>query len=218
MKKVLIILIAILLSGFRTDLPFNLFPSQSKNNFPLVIFISGDGGWESFDQKVCENLAENGMPVVGIDARKYFWIAKEPSEAAGEFEETVKHYLLEWNKKSFILVGYSFGACVAPVIANSFTKSTIGFTGIYCISPDETTDLEIHISDMLSIGPIEKFDVLTELEKLTPLKPVCLFGADEDIEIRKHFSISGIRVETLPGGHRFNNNTVAVAKFILKDF
>jgi type IV secretory pathway VirJ component len=206
-------------TAFDSNLPLKLFPSSGKENLPLAIFISGDGGWGSFDQKVCENLSAKGMPVIGLDSRKYFWSEKQPKETADELSKAVVHYMKLWNKTSFIITGYSFGACVAPVIANSFTgtiKETI--IGIVCVSPDISTDLEVHISDMLSMGPIEKYDVLDELKKLTSLKPVCVFGADEDLELKKHFSVPGIRVETLPGGHRFANDQVAVAGIILKNF
>jgi type IV secretory pathway VirJ component len=218
MMKGCFVLLAFLFYGFTSSIPLSMFPSSQLNDKPLVIFISGDGGWGPFDQKVCENLAANGVPAIGLDARKYFWSEKQPGEVACDLSAAAFQYMKEWNKKSFILVGYSFGACVAPVIANSLNKDTkLVLKGIYCISPDETTDLEVHISDMLSMGPVEKYNVLSELKKLTYLKPVCVFGEDENPDTQKHFNVDGIRVETLPGGHRYDNNTKVVAGFILND-
>ena len=201
------------------DLPLTLIPSAVKENLPLVFFISGDGGWTSFDQAISEKLAENGMPVVGLDAQKYFWNEKQPMEASGEIATAVEHYMQQWNRKSFVLIGYSFGACVAPFIANNFPGPLKEILkGVYCFSPDETGDFEIHISDMISIKNIEKYNVLNELKKIKSLNPVCIFGNEEDIELRDHFSSTGIRVELLPGNHHYDNDFNAVEAVIQKDF
>ena len=53
-------------------MPLTLIPAAINENLPLAFFISGDGGWTSFDQTVCEKLAEKGIPVVGLDAQKIF--------------------------------------------------------------------------------------------------------------------------------------------------
>jgi type IV secretory pathway VirJ component len=203
-----------------SNLPLTLIPSASTENLPLAFFISGDGGWTSFDQSVCEKLSENGMPVVGLDAQKYFWKEKQPKEASDEIARAVEHYLQQWNRSSFILVGYSFGACVAPFIANNFPNQLKeSLKGTFCLSPDETGDFEIHISDMLYFkNNSEKYNVLSELIRAKSLNPVCIFGNEEDIGLRDHFSATGIRVETLPGNHHYNNDYVSVAATIYKDF
>jgi type IV secretory pathway VirJ component len=207
------------LAPLNSDLPLTLIPSSVKDYLPLAIFISGDGGWTSFDHTVCEKLAEKGMPVVGIDAQKYFWKAKQPKEASDEISNAVKHYMQQWNKSSFVLIGYSFGACVAPFIANNFAGTLKeSLCGVYCISPDETADFEIHISDMLDFSHKEEYDVVSELKKILSLNPVCIFGNEEDIEQRKHFSMTGAKIETLPGNHHFDNDYNALATLICKDY
>jgi hypothetical protein len=60
------------------DLPIFLIPSPIQDTLPVAFLISGDGGWGSFDQAVAENLAERGIPVVGLDAIKYFRTLKTP--------------------------------------------------------------------------------------------------------------------------------------------
>jgi type IV secretory pathway VirJ component len=207
------------LAPLNSDLPLTLIPSSVKENLPLAIFISGDGGWTSFDHTVCEKLAEKGMPVVGLDAQKYFWKGKQPKEAADDISTAVKHYMKQWNKSSFVLVGYSFGACVAPFIANSFSSTLKeSLCGVYCISPDETADFEIHISDMLDFSHKEEYDVVSELKKILSLNPVCIFGNEEDIELRKQFSKIGVKIETLPGSHHYDDDYNALATVICKDF
>lgn len=207
------------LTPLNSNLSLTLIPSSAAENLPLAIFISGDGGWAGFDQAVSVKLAENGMPVVGVDAQKYFWKEKQPKEAADEIAKAVEHFMQQWNRKSFVLIGYSFGACMAPFIASNFSdllKESL--KGVYCFSPNETGDFEIHISDMISIKTNEKYNVLSEVKKIKSLNPVCIFGKEENIELRNDFSATGVRFETLPGSHHYDNNYKAVAEMIYKDF
>lgn len=104
----------------KSDLPIILMPASVINDLPLVFFISGDGGWKSWNQNVSEELAKKGMPVVDLNAQKYFWNEKTPQKVADELIVLIKQYMQTWNKSTFILLGYSFGACVAPFIANNF--------------------------------------------------------------------------------------------------
>lgn len=204
---------------FESDLPLAVLPSALKNNLPLVFFISGDGGWTSFDQTLSEKMAENGFPVVGLDAQKYFWNEKKPKETADALTPAILHYMKLWNKKQVALVGYSFGACVAPFIANNFTdtiKNSI--KGIYCFSPDLTGDFEIHLTDMLHLKTKDKYDVVSELKKIKAMNPVCIFGSEEDEEFQKSFSGADIKIEKLPGNHHYNNDFKAIINILLKDF
>jgi len=206
-------------SLYKGDLPLAIIPSAEKNDLPLAFFISGDGGWTSFDQTVCEKFAEKGIPVVGLDAQKYFWNEKQPKEVSDDLIPAIAHYMKLWNKRSFVLLGYSFGACVAPFIANNFTdpiKETL--KGVYCFSPDLTGDFEIHLSDMLHLRTKDKYDVVKEMKQIKAMNPVCIFGTDEDDEIQKSFSAEEIKIEKLPGTHHYNNDYSAIATIILKDF
>ncbi len=126
------------------QLPLIITQSAVKGNLPIAFFISGDGGWTSFDQGVSDKLAEKGISVIGLDAQKYFWEEKNPQQTAKEISLVVEHFMQRWDKNSFVLVGYSFGACVAPFIANDFADSLKNtLKGVYCFSPDATGDFEI---------------------------------------------------------------------------
>lgn len=199
------------------NLPLSLNPAPLHRDLPLILFISGDGGWTNFDQSISEFLAKEGIPVVGLDAQRYFWEAKNPQLAASELSQVISHYMQEWNCKSIVIAGYSFGAGVVPFITNELPNDLKKVVrGIFCISPDKTADFEIHIADMLDIESEEKYNVISELNKLKPLNPVCIFGSEESVELKSIFSKSGIRVETLPGNHHFNDDYKALATTIIK--
>jgi len=204
--------------ALKSNLPLVLFPSNNKEKLPLAFFISGDGGWRSFDQTLCEKFVGKGMSVIGLNAQKYFWNEKQPKKVADEISEAILQYMKKWNINSFVLIGYSFGACVAPFIADNFSNTLKeNLKGVYCFSPDEFCDFEVHISDMLNINTKEKYDVLGELKKIKTLNPICIFGKEEETKLIKHFSIPGIKVEMLPGDHHFNKDYNALAAIVLKD-
>lgn len=203
----------------KSDLPLTLLPTKEENNLPLIFFISGDGGWTSFDQSISETLSKSGMPVIGLDAQKYFWNERTPEKSAGDFSEAISYYMNLWNKKSFVLIGYSFGACVAPFVAQQFPSSLKdALKGIYCYSPDLRGDFEIHLSDMLHLRNGGKYDVAEGIRQVNAYRPVCVFGDEEDQKTSAEFSKAGARIETLPGNHHYNNNFIAVSKIIEKDF
>lgn len=202
---------------YTTDLPLTIIHSDSKENLPLAFMISGDGGWTSFDQELGEQFAKEGIPVVGLDAQNYFWKVKTPQKSALEISKAIEHYMNQWNKKSFILVGYSFGASVLPFIANNFpTELKPKMKGLYSLSPDETADFEIHLLDMLQVKTTEKYDVVNEINKIKNLNPICFFGNEESETVRKKFEKSGNKVIMLAGNHHFDNAFVSIVANVLK--
>ena len=72
---------------------------------------------------------------------------------------------LEAIQKTFILVGYSFGASVVPFTAANLSEALKEkLKGVYALSPDVKADFEIHISDMLSLeSSKDNYDVISEM-------------------------------------------------------
>ena len=202
------------------DFPVVLEPTASKNDsLPLAFLISGDGGWTNFDHSIGESLAEKGIPVVGLDAQKYFWNSKTPEETAEDVAKAVQYYMQQWNRKKFILVGYSFGASVAPFIADQLTPELKeSLNGVYSLSPDEKADFEIHLTDMLGIGSSQdEHNVPAEVKKIKQFWPVCIFGEEEPVALHTIFEEAGAKIITVPGNHHYNNNPSAAADAIFEE-
>jgi type IV secretory pathway VirJ component len=201
------------------NLPLTVIASPGNNNMPLAFFISGDRGWAEFDQEVSKILSQKGIAVIGLDSQKYFWKEKQPLETANDIATAVNYYLKTLNRSSFILIGYSFGACVAPFVVNNFQPSVKEkLQSVYCFSPDITGDFEIHVADMLSVQKIEKYDVLKEMGKISAFKPICVFADEEDRTVITHFKNAGLNVIELPGNHHYNNDFLSVAKIVYSNF
>ena len=99
------------------DLPLVEVPAPDSNTDTLCVIVSGDGGWAAIDKGISAALAKQGIPVVGLNALKYFWSARTPDQSAKDLERILRHYLAAWKKQKVLLVGYSFGADVIPFMA-----------------------------------------------------------------------------------------------------
>jgi hypothetical protein len=58
--------------------------SQRQGRQRLAVLYSGDGGWGPLDQGVARQLADNGVPTLGVDSLRYFLIKRSPREAADD--------------------------------------------------------------------------------------------------------------------------------------
>ena len=201
----------------KDDLPLVILPAKKSSNLPLAFVISGDGGWTSFDESFAEKLVENGMPVIGLDAQQYFWKEKTPEQTTDDVSKALKYYMSKWNKSSFILIGYSFGANAVPFINNRLALPLKDQSkGLFCLSPSETGDFEIRLSDMLNFGGKGAYHVLDELQKVKNVKPICFFGEDEASVEEKIFTAKGVKVIVIPGGHHYDNKYDLLVKNILQ--
>ncbi len=200
------------------DLPLTLIPAAQQNELPLVFFISGDGGWTSFDQSLSEAIAKKGMPVIGMDAQKYFWKKKTPEQSTLDISKAIAHYMEQWHKKSFVLAGFSFGASVIPFVTDRLPADLKkDIRAVVSLSPDEQADFEIHITDMLNLSSNKgDYNVLSAMIKIKQMGPVCVFGKEEDNNVKDKLSKEGIKTLTLPGGHHYDNNYTALSDIILE--
>jgi type IV secretory pathway VirJ component len=200
------------------EMPLTVIPVAGAENGPVFFLISGDGGWTSFDNSFCELLAKKGIPVVGIDARKYFWKAKSPEETTSALASVIENYTKKWNSPGFVLAGYSFGADLVPFIATRLPDSQKSrLKQILLLSPDRYGDFEIHLTDMLSMGIAKKkYNIVNEVKGLKNVKASGIFGQDEDAENIRAFRETGIKIWLLPGDHHYNKNVGSLAETIIK--
>jgi len=198
------------------DLPLQLTVSEGSKSV-FIIYISGDGGWNEFNQKLVQAFEKQGYGVVTLNSRKYFWNGKTPDAFARDIDQLSKYYMKEWNKSGVIIVGYSFGADVgiflpARVSAELHKK----IVSIALISPSASSDFVIRLSDMIgeSENVNRNFKVKPEIEK-TDLPVVCIFGKDEELMLKNSLRKSkNLTIHELPGDHRYNDDYNALSKLI----
>ena len=217
MRYLIIVVFCLFADAFcsmaQTINPVSDLPLQLSNTFgtkeALVIYLMGDGGWNSYNQQIVQEFEKHGYGVVAFNCRKYFWSEKSPDVFAQDIEQLAKYYLKEWHKSSLIIVGYSFGADVASFLPGRLSVDLQKkINKIALFSPSASSDFVIRLSDMM--GGTEnvnrKYKVGPEIAK-ADLPFVIIFGKDEVMMLKNSLpKRKNLTIYEVPGDHRYNNN------------
>lgn len=191
------------------DLPVIITNSKTPDsNAPVALLISGDGGWYGFEQQIADNLAQRGIPTVGLDSKKYFWKRRTPEETALDIAKALNFYGKLWGREKFVLIGYSLGAELVPFILNRFPgdiKSKV--QSAVLLSPAITTDFEIHISNMLGMGNRQNtYNTTDEIIKMQNTPTLIIFGEGEKTQLPELLNATKIVIRKIPGDHHYKFN------------
>ena len=199
-----------------SDLPLHVLETSVQSALPVFVFISGDGGWNTFNESLCNYLTQHGIPVVALDSQKYFWKNKTPDKTVIDIKIVIETYLKLWKRDKFVLAGYSFGANIVPFLANRLPQNIKNSLALLIlISPDKTGDFEIHLSDMLNLGLSKgKYDVVREILLGDLKKYIVIFGSDESLRTHEAFQQTGVKVEILQGNHHFDSGYGSLGQMI----
>ncbi len=182
-------------------------PNSSGDKF--AIFLSGDGGWWPFARATAEEIAADGIPVVGVSSREYFQNRRTPNAVADDLSNLADCYLSLWGKKEMIWIGYSFGADVLPFIINRLRPDLRARSkGVILLAPSGTAEFSIH--DEPGTGP----PVSTELSNIRGIPSLCLYGERDRASLCPKLKPDVARVVKMKGGHHFNFATQLIASII----
>jgi type IV secretory pathway VirJ component len=201
------------------DLPMRIFETATQPGLPMLVYISGDGGWNNFSSSLCNYLNQKGYPIVALDAQKYFWKSRLPAETAKEMGAVIEKYRTEWKREKFVLAGFSFGADIIPFIVNRLpARMQAGLVSSVLISPDRNCDFEIHLSDMLSLGISKgRYDVVGEISGSYFKKFTIIFGSDESTNTQSAFRVTDAKIKVIQGNHHFDSAFETVGDSILSE-
>ena len=201
MKQIVLILFMLFVQYFakaNNDLPIDTLGSSDASK-PLVFYISGDGGFNSFSTSFIKQWNSLGYPVVALDARSYFFTSQQPDAAAKDITSLLFQYMNLWKRKDVILVGYSFGADVLPFIQTRLPAVLTGkVKHTILLSPSHSTDFAVHLFYAKSGS-----NVPAEINKLT--RPTLIvFGEDEKDIADKEINNPQATVFKISGGHHYD--------------
>jgi type IV secretory pathway VirJ component len=175
---------------------------------PVALLISGDGGWYSFEQRIADHLADQGIPTLGLDSKKYFWNRKTPEETASDMVKVLSYYSKVLGKERLLLIGYSLGAEIVPFIVNRLPaemKSKV--VSSVLLSPDTNTDFEIHISNMMGMGNRQNtYNVIDEIIKMQASPTLIIFGEGEKSKVPGLLTGTTVKISMIPGDHHYKFN------------
>jgi type IV secretory pathway VirJ component len=199
----------------KKDLPVIVTkPEHIAGDAPIVLLVSGDGGWYKFEQTISNQLAEKGIPVLGLDSRKYFWEEKTPESTAADIALLLTSYGKEWNRHTYVLAGYSLGAEIVPFIYNYLPeKIKPSVFSAVLLSPDTNTDFEIHVSNMLGMGNKNNtYDVPAEIKKMNRVRTLIIYGSGEKTKVPELLSGTPVIIKKIPGDHHYKFDVPLILK------
>lgn len=196
-----------------SDLPVIIIPAKKPGADLMVLFITGDGGWNTFSQNLGNQFAADGVPVVALNSLKYFWSRKTPEETTQAVVALIDQYSAAWKKKNILLCGYSFGADVMPFIYNRLPEAIKERVArIQLLSPSAYTDFEVHVSYLFMS---KKMSVATEVQKIN--KPIiCFYGEDEKDKPLENIRMANFKTIILNGEHHYEKSFAEIARVGIK--
>jgi type IV secretory pathway VirJ component len=190
------------------DLPLESVPAQGAFAQRIAVILTGDGGWAGLDVAVANQFAQRGIEVVALNTLKYFWETRTPDQAADALTRIIGHYGVQHPLADFVVLGYSFGAGLSPVLINRLPESAQErIAAQVLISPDDMAVFEIHVGDWFgSTAHKGAIPIAPEIAK-TRVPVICVHGADEDDSFCKQIvGKPNVRELVLPGAHHYNGD------------
>jgi type IV secretory pathway VirJ component len=205
------------LPGDIADLPLIEVPAQGEFAQRIAVILTGDGGWQGLDIAVADQLAKRGIAVVGLSTVKFFWQTRTPAEAADALTRIVGHYAAEHPLADFVVIGYSFGASLAPIVVNRVPEAARAkIKAQVLISPDDEAVFEIHVGDWFGNTHHEGALPLAPEVASTTVPVICVHGADEGADsfcaaIKGKPNVKDVE---MPGGHHYDGDYDALGASI----
>ncbi|MEE3099927.1 MAG: AcvB/VirJ family lysyl-phosphatidylglycerol hydrolase, partial [Pseudomonadota bacterium] len=188
--------------------------APTRGTFAIV--ISGDGGWRDIDRKLAQAMQADGVPVLGLDALRWFWSERTPAETARELARLIDHYSVRWGAPSVALIGYSFGAGVLPEAYLALPpehQARVALISLLGLA--DTADWEITVSGWLGRSSFAARPVAPFLFRLPLERVQCVMGEDESESICPVLIGGPAEVVAMPGGHHFDGDYEALARHVL---
>jgi type IV secretory pathway VirJ component len=183
----------------------------------FAIFITGDGGWAALDREVSARLAKADVPVVGWNARAYFWTRRTPEEATADLGRIIRRFRTEWKRNRVIVVGYSRGADVLPFLVSRLApEERAALQLVALLGPGRTIDFEFHLTDFFrEPDPKTAHAVPPEVAKLRGLPLLIIHGDKDEESAAGEIAPDLGRFEKVPGDHHFARDYDKLAGLIL---
>jgi type IV secretory pathway VirJ component len=194
------------------DLPIVEIPVAEPHGL-LAIIYSGDGGWRDLDKTIAGELAQRGIPVVGVDCLRYFWTAKTPDDVARDLAALIDDYAARWSAPRVLLIGYSFGAGVLPfavVRLPRTTRASVVLVSLLGLGP--RADFQFRPAAWLGAQPgSEALPVMPALLELDRTRLQCFYGEEEEDTLCRDPRLAGAEIISTRGGHHFDGDYAALA-------
>jgi len=191
-----------------SDLPLTEIAPQGASDNRIAIMLTGDGGWAGLDKGVAAVLSQHGVRVIGVSSLEFFWHKKDAAQITDAVARIIAHYAARYPRARFVLIGYSFGASLVPVVGNRLPNAQRAkVSGGVMISPDDAAVFEIHVGDWF--GSTAHSDALPLAPEVAHAKVplVCVSGeTEDDAWCPTAAKLGPVKLVQLPGGHHYDGD------------
>ena len=196
----------------RGDFSLHVYRPASDKGRPLLLLLSGEGGWRDFDQRLAGYLQEEGFWVGGIDCLKYFWKAQDDRRALAEdvrsYAEALERAAGRAKNSPILLAGFSFGADLAPWVAGGEGWGS-RVAGLLMLGPDDVGSLEFRLLEIMGFEQHDHiFKVSDALASIGRIPVVFIYGGADDttsaVSLARTAPCPNKLVRVPKGDHHFN--------------
>jgi type IV secretory pathway VirJ component len=183
---------------------------------PLVVLLTGDGGWAGLDRGLAAAFNERGVPVVALSTLQYFWHARTAEQTSADLARVLRHYLTDWKRERVLLVGYSFGADVLPFVVNRLPQELRArIASVNMLGLSDNASFEIHVAGWVPGSETGSAPVKPELARMRGIDALCLYGAGEIHDPCARFAGGSLTALPVGQGHHFGGEYDELAAAIL---
>lgn len=191
---------------------FRLYPPDGHVRPGVAaVVLSGDMGLDvGMGAKIATALANDGVPVVGINSLTYFRVRRTPAEVRNLIEAAAARAAAVNGATRLILIGQSFGADMLHLglaqAAPAFRRH-VALVGL--IVPLDSIDLRASPAELFSLAPPDG-PAITTARQLTWAPTLCVYGRSELDSLCPQLQQHNVWKVPLPGGHMLRHDSAAV--------
>lgn len=173
----------------------------------MALVLTGDGPVAGLADRLAGDIRAAGVPVLVWSSTRYYWTPRTPDEAARDLDRVIRHYGAAWKRERVLVVGYSMGADVAPFLINRLppaTRARVDAAALIAMAHDAI--FEFHVHQWWGPSSAPSLATRPEVERLRPLRVVCIHGRGDRHGACPEMKTSGMAVVELRGGHHFRGD------------
>ncbi|MFL5542714.1 MAG: AcvB/VirJ family lysyl-phosphatidylglycerol hydrolase [Longimicrobiaceae bacterium] len=179
----------------------------------MVVLLSADGGWARLDEELAARLAQAGYPVVGWNSLRYYMTPRDPAVAADDLSVVMRTYQRKWRRDRVLLVGYSFGADVLPLVtARLDAADRANVAGLVLLG--FWKDAEFKFRPREAGGRIRHYETLPAVRGLVDFPILCISGDRDTRSVCDRIGTPNTTSLTFPAGHGLGAHAGEVFKLM----
>src|SRR5215813_12259080 len=103
-KFIFFLSIVFLLAGCNSKNDFQVTEWNSHSDKPIIFYISGDSGFNTFTKSMGKDLHACGYDVFALNTQSYFWNQKNPEQTSSAIENYINQQLEGRQNQKVILI------------------------------------------------------------------------------------------------------------------